>query len=642
MFAPFKLAIKIGALPMLKKITFFIIAVLTLALVSGASLVGQVQAQAKVNVGSLRIVNALPGIGPVDIYLDKQIIAYGLRPEDATTYFIIAAGRHALEVRTPSATSLSAPIADILIDLPPNGSQTAVIYQTQFSDGSAAGVTINQSAAVFIINDDRSPIQLGKTRITAVHLAVGTPNRISIGYPSGEALLYQIGLKQPFGTIDVDTKSYNLAILNADAPPSTTPPVLERLGEINFYSNTLYTFITVPNVVPSGGLGPVGNISNQTKTFVLSAPLEPPVNNGLRLRIVHAAHSTAVIDIYIDERLVASRVNYLDYTDYLGLADFSHTITIRRFGDDPTDPNVKPLARGSLTRTNQNSKQIDYTLLIVNSNPQNTAAVQALSPTPNPAQGNNATTSNINAPLIFNTQNGDVMMSLLPDDLSETQSGFARVRVIDAAEGVQAITVFAPAYPVPPVEVVDGLVPTLAPSPTPVPFPGISLASNAAFGSEASSGEVPPGLYTQLNFVPSGGINTLTSLSNTQLVAGVIYTFIVSGSPSGNPPVTALTLEDYGSGLALQRAYSGVLLSNANIRERPDAASGRLIQLPKDTEIEVLGRNANGQWVRIRFINPNTGTRTEGWVYTQSNIIRITRAGTPILPSTLPLYTGPL
>ncbi len=625
---------------MLKKITFLVIAALALVLVSGTSFRGRVEAQSKVNVGSLRIVNALPGIGPIDVYLDEQIIAYNLRPEEATTYFIIAAGRHALAVRTSNANVLSAPIADILIDLAPNGSQSAVIYQTQFADGSTIGVTINQSGAVFIINDDRSPIQLGKTRITAVHLAVGTPNRISIGYPSGEALLYQIGLKQPFGTIDLETKPYNLAILNADAPPSATPPVLERLGEINFYSNTLYTFITVPNVVPSGRPTTVGNTSAQTKTFVLSAPLEPPVNNGLRLRIVHAAHSTAVVDVYIDERLVASRVNYGDYTEYLGLADFSHTITIRRFGDDPTDPNVKPLARGSLTRTSQNSKQIDYTLLLVNSNPQNTSAVQALSPTPDPAQGNNNTAASINAPLIFQTQNGDVMMSLLPDDLSETQHDFARVRVIDAAEGVQAMSVFAPAYPVPVVKVVDGLVPTLAPSPTPVPFPGISLASNAAFGAEASAGEVPPGLYSQLNFIPSGSNNALTNITNIQLVAGVIYTFVVMGSPNGNPPVTTLVLEDYGSGLALQRAFNGVLLGNANIRENPDATSGRIIQLPKDTEIEVLGRNNNGQWVRIRFINPNTGTRTEGWILAQASLIRITRAGTPILPSTLPLYTG--
>lgn len=620
---------------MLKKITLLAVAALAFVLVSGIFHDDRVLAQAKVNVASLRVVNALPGIGPVDVYLDEQIVAYSLRPEEATTYFIIAAGRHALAIRTPSANELSAPIADLLIDLAPSGSQTAVVYQTQFSDGGTAGVTINQSSSIFVINDDRSPIQLGRTRLTVAHLAVGTPNRISIGYPSGEALLYQIGLKQPFGTIDVDTKAYTLAVLNADSAPSSTPPVLERLGEINFYSNTLYTFITVPNAVPSPNPAVVGAISNQTRTFVVTAPLEPPADNGLRLRIIHAAHNSAVVDIYIDERLVASRVNYGDYTDYLGLADFSHTITVRRFGDKPNDPNVKPLARGSLTRNDKNSKQIDYTLLLVNSNPQNTAEVTSLS-VPD-ASGNVPD----NAPIVFQTENGNVMMSLLPDDLSETQKDASRIRLIDAAEGVQAISVFTPAYPIAPLKLVNGLVPTLAPTATPVPFPGISLVSNAAFGAEASAGEVPPGLYKQLNFIPSGGNNTLANTTNIQFVAGVIYTFVVMGSPDGNPPVKAVVIEDYGSGLALQRAYSGILLANANVREKPDASSGRVIQLPKDTEIEVLGRNNNGQWVRVRFINPNTGTRTEGWISTLANVIRVTRAGSPILPSALPLYTGP-
>ncbi len=612
---------------MLKKVTVLAIVAVVVLLTSAVSLTGSVLAQAKVNTGSLRIVNALPGIGPIDVYLDEQIIAYALRPEDATTYFNIAAGRHALAVRTANDAALSAPVADILIDLPPNGSQTAVIYQTQFADAGAA-VTINQSSAVFIINDDRSPIQLGKTRISAVHLAIGTPERISIGYPSGESLLYQIGLKQPFGTIDVETKPYTLAVLNADASESTTPPVLERLGEIDFYANTLYTFIVVPNAIPSGNPGQIGSISTQTKTFVISAPLEPPVGNGLRIRIIHAAHSTAVVDVYIDERLVASRVNYGDFTEYLGLADYSHTITIRRFGDKPGDSNSKPLARGSLTRTDENSKQIDYTLLLVNSNPQNTAAVAALA--------SSGTTTN--APMIFQTDNGEVMMTLLPDDLSETQGGLARVRIINAVEGVQALSVFTPAYP--PLVAANGTTPAIVASPTPVPAPGISVASNASFGSEARAGEVPPGLYTQFSFIPSGASNSLTTTSNMQLIPGVIYTFIVMGSPSGNPPIKAVIIEDYGSGLASQRTFSGSLLTGANVREKPDATSGRIIQLTKDTEVVILGRDSNSQWVRVRFINPNTGTRTEGWILAQTNVIRITRAGSPVLVTALPLYTG--
>ena len=96
-----------GVSQMLKKISSLAILALTLTLVSVIFNQGSVQAQAKVNTGSLRIVNALPGIGPVDVYLDEQIIANALKPEDVTTYFIIAAGRHALAVRAVSGSPLS-------------------------------------------------------------------------------------------------------------------------------------------------------------------------------------------------------------------------------------------------------------------------------------------------------------------------------------------------------------------------------------------------------------------------------------------------------------------------------------------------------------------------------------------------------
>jgi len=62
---------------------------------------------------------------------------------------------------------------------------------------------------------------------------------------------------------------------------------------------------------------------------------------------------------------------------------------------------------------------------------------------------------------------GDVMMALLPDDLSETQRGLARIRIINAAEGVQNLSVFTPAYPVVVTTPVAGNIqPTAAASPT--------------------------------------------------------------------------------------------------------------------------------------------------------------------------------
>src|SRR5215510_1844173 len=57
--------------------------------------------------GDLRIVNGLVGLGPVDVYLNESLLAYGLSPEAATTYFSIPAGLYTLAVRPAGADAFS-------------------------------------------------------------------------------------------------------------------------------------------------------------------------------------------------------------------------------------------------------------------------------------------------------------------------------------------------------------------------------------------------------------------------------------------------------------------------------------------------------------------------------------------------------
>lgn len=582
-----------------------------------------VNAQQTVNTGSVRIVNALPGIGAIDVYLDNERVAFSLSPATATTYFETVAGRHALAVRAVGADPLSAPIADVLIDLSANASQTAVVYQKNFSGDDV--VAAAQSAAFFIINDDRNPIQLGKTRLTAVHLAVGTPQRLSIGYPSGEALLYQLNLEQPYGTIDIDAGSYSLAVLNADAVPNT---VIERLGEQNLNANTLYTVIVVPNVTPSAEQGVVGALSAQTRTFILSTALEPPPDDGLLLRVIHAAHSTAVLDLYVDERLIISRMNYGDFSEYLGMANYSHTVTVRRFGDAPTAP---PIGRANLVINQNNRDQRTWTLLISNS-------IQSTIP-PTPLPGDGASISS--APSLVNTGNGVVALELLPDDVSRTQQGFARVRLLNAINGLPPLILFTPAYPQP--VITTTAVPNARPTPTPTPFPapGINLVPAAIFGEVASENEVPVGLYNQLTFIPTGSTNPVLALNNVQFVSGVVYTFVVTGSPTGNPPIQVIRLEDYGTGLSLRRTFAGQIVVNARVRQGPDTTSGIVGSIPADSRVEVLGRSANNQWLRVRYINPLNNSLIEGWISATSGLISIQRLGADVAVSSLPEYTGP-
>lgn len=606
---------------MVKKFSLLITLLAGLILLAGTLIPAPI-AQAQVNTGSLRIVNGLLGVGPVDVFLDDERVAFALQPQAVTPYLSLAAGRHALAIRAVGADRLAAPLADILIDLSPNGSQTAVVYQRQINATEGLGGALAQSGAIFIVNDDRSPTQLGRTRLTAVNLALNAPERINIGYPSGEALLYQVVREQPFGTIDIDAGAYSLAVLDGE---SATRQILSRLGEQVFYSNTLYTLVVVPNPAVVTGSAVAG--AEPVIAFFLSAPLDTEAEGGIRLRIIHAAHSTAVLDLYIDERLVASRVNYSRFTEYLGLASYSHIITIRRAGDSPT---ASPLGRAELTITEENRQQLNWTLLLLNGSESNAAALNAA-----------ATQNQPNAPVLVNSPGGTILMALLPDNLSETQRGFARLRVVNAADGVPPLALLTDALPA--AELQPG---TPAPAPTATPLPGarptlIPLTDAVAFGVEANEQDVPAGLYSELQFVPIGSSNPLTTLNDVQLVSGIVYTLYVIGSPIGDPPIQVLTFQDFGFGLSLERTYNGrVIVENANVRSSPSTQSGRQAVLTLGTEVEVLGRNSNAEWIRIRYVDVNTGAVGEGWVSATARLLEITRLGAPVPISSLPVIPG--
>jgi hypothetical protein len=340
-----------------------------------------------------------------------------------------------------------------------------------------------------------------------------------------------------------------------------------------------------------------------------------------------------VLDVYLDGRLVAGRMNFGRVTEYLGLESYSHTITLRRFGLPLDEP---PIGEATFTVTPQNSSQINWTLLMVNSSAENTAALTAAAQSS--ASGKNGT---VNAPVVVNTPGGDIMIALLPDNISQSQRGFARVRLINAADGLPPLSLLTPAFPAP--EVKAG---AATPVPTPTLVPGVvklpeTLTAPASFGAEASEQEIPAGLYGELDFVPTGSASRIAQVANAQVVSGVVYTFIVMGSPTGNPPLRVVTLADYGQGLPIERQYIGTITTaSANIRALPNPNGTRITSLPINTEVDVLGRTADATWIRIRFINPDTAVQQEGWVSGTANLLDIKRLGLPVQVSALPEYVG--
>jgi hypothetical protein len=369
-------------------------------------------------------------MGTVDVYIDGNLVAYALRPETATPYLVLPAGKHNVAVFPTGADPLSTPVAQTLVAINPNHSRTGVVYQTRFAT-LASRPSVEGSGTIVVIDDDRSPIQLGRTRLTALHLAPGTPQPLSIGYPSRASLLHEIHLERPYGSVDMDAGVKSLAIVDASSP---TLDILSRVGDVSFYGDTYYTFIIIPDMPPPpDDTFTVGRLVTKPRLFVVSAPMETPPD-GVRMRIVHAAHDTAVLDVYIDERLVASRVNYGLATQYLGLTPYSHTIALRPFGASPDSP---PIARADFTISQANLDQKNWSLMLLNATSDNTIGLPITEPVVNTNVEGIPNT-------LINTRGGPMIMTIIPDDISQTRRGYSRMRLVHALDGFPELSIYTP------------------------------------------------------------------------------------------------------------------------------------------------------------------------------------------------------
>lgn len=599
----------------------------------------------EINLAELRVVNGLVGLGSVDVYLDNRLVLSNLQPEQATVYFAVPAGQHNVAVRSVGEDPFSSPYADVMVNLAPNQSQTLIAYQKAFalySDDTPIYLPPpEQIAAFMVVNDNRSPIALGNTRLTGVHLAIGAPEVINIAYPSRASLLHQVQLEQPYGTVDLPANNYTLTVVDASTPDLD---LIERVGDVTFYANTLYTLVVVPDLTAqitapaeSEIENPLLDLEIPTQTsavrlFVISAPINPPAT-GTRVRIFHAAHDTAVVDVYIDERLVAPRLNYGRYTDYLGMENYSHTISLRPRDAASDSP---PFATARFAISPQETDQPTWTLILLNATSENVAALDLIN------IGDNELAAEGQSPSIINTSGGSMVLALLPDNITQVSRGFARLRLLHALDGAANLSISTPLLPL--LQPSSGQL-TLVPTPTlspndPVP-PPVQLVPPTRFGMEASEEEVPAGVYESLDILAGSG-SQIISIPQPRLVEGVVYTIVVIGSPSGDPPLSYVMLEDFGRGISSDRLYIGRISVNApsvNVRQLASDQSSLISNLPNDYEVEVLGRDATGAWIRVRYLEPNTTLTREGWI--ASRLIVITRLGIPLSFLELPEYIPP-
>jgi hypothetical protein len=165
----------------------------------------------------------------------------------------------------------------------------------------------------------------------------------------------------------------------------------------------------------------------------------------------------------------------------------------------------------------------------------------------------------------------------------------------------------------------------------------VLLVPPVFYGIEANESEILAGLYQTLDFI-AGNSTEILRFNDYEFLPGMVHTFVLIGLPSGEPAIEALEFTDFGRGAPTQRFYVGTISTAqsvpARVRAGPSTAASIVTLLDSGSEVEVLGRNGNGGWIKIRYIASDSAIAREAWI--SQPLIQITRLGEDVSIMSLP------
>lgn len=272
---------------------------IAIALLMALVLVAPTAAQSGDSPAQARFLHALPGAGPVDVYVDGQLTLSGLAFGAPSLYVQMPAGNHTVTV---TQTGVTTPLWQQVISPAAGQSLTLIVSST-----SPLEFTVFQ--------DDLAPMSLGTARITAIHAISGGPT-VDVVLADGRAVIPGLVYNTPYGTLDVPTGIYEIAVVPQG---ETVESALVPVTPIALDSNTSYTLVAY-------GTPSLPNI------LVLASSAQP-VGSNAGLRLVHAVADGSEVDVYLNDTLVAPAMAFGDSTVLLPLPADDYAIKLLPAGE---------------------------------------------------------------------------------------------------------------------------------------------------------------------------------------------------------------------------------------------------------------------------------------------------------------------
>ena len=195
---------------------------LVIALASNATLT--TAARDTQPISQLRVVHALPGIAPVDVFIDGARSVTGLSFGAATPYINLPTGSHAFAV-VPAGALVASALISSQADLAPGQPYTLM----------AAGA----SPAGFMLEDTRFTPIGGSPRARFIHASPNLAN-VDIAVEGGSILFSNIALGQATPYVELPAGTATLVVRQAGTETSVL-----AIPDLVLAINTVYTFAVI-------------------------------------------------------------------------------------------------------------------------------------------------------------------------------------------------------------------------------------------------------------------------------------------------------------------------------------------------------------------------------------------------------------
>lgn len=177
------------------------------------------------NVTFIRVLHASPDAPAVDVYVNNNLVAKGLRYREFTKYLSLLPGLYNLKVYPSGNTSNT--IVDMNVNIPARSIFTA------------AAIGLMPNISLQLINEPHIQRIPGKTYVRFAHLSPTAPN-VDITLPNGVKLFSDVEYKEVTEYIPVNPGMYSI-----QARAAGTENIVLRVPRIKLLPNRFYSIYAV-------------------------------------------------------------------------------------------------------------------------------------------------------------------------------------------------------------------------------------------------------------------------------------------------------------------------------------------------------------------------------------------------------------